>query len=602
MAERELHYRWEWRLASPREALWPLLADTDRFDRATGLPPITRLPDGAARLRVAGMAIEWVEEPFEWVRPARFGVVREYRRGPLSRLQMRAELHEAPAGGTDVVYEVWATPRGILGRLLARRQIGVVSARRFAAVAHAWDADAAAGRTPLDASSDAPRVTGVARSHLDAACDALLAAGAEESLVARLRALVSSADDGALTRLRPYALADAWHVERRAVLRVCLQAVRAGLLDYRWDVLCPLCRGAKDRPARLADLQPTVHCDGCHIDFQSDLEHGVELTFQPNAAVRRVVDREFCLGGPQRTPHIVAQRTLAAGERWTVDAACETGRYRVRCADRSGAAHFAVVADGPPGLVVELDPWDTTERELALGGVLELANPGDEPRLGVVERMAYSDQAATAADVTALQVFRDLFAGEALRPGLPMGVGCCAVLFTDLRGSTALYREIGDAPAFGRVFDHFEVLREVVAEADGAVVKTMGDAVMAVFRHPAAGLRAALTAQARLRAVRPPLVLKAGLMVGPCIAVTLNDRLDYFGSTVNLAARLEQSGAGDEVVLADSVLRDPEIEALLASGEIAAQPFEATLKGFDGVHRLWRVTMPLDRTQPAAGS
>ena len=139
-----------------------------------------------------------------------------------------------------------------------------------------------------------------------------------------------------------------------------------------------------------------------------------------------------------------------------------------------------------------------------------------------MERMAWSDQAATAAEVTALQVFRDLFSNEALRPGEQISVGTLTVLFTDLRGSTQLYREIGDAPAFGRVMTHFDVLREAIRCEEGALVKTIGDAVMAVFRRPAGALRAILKAQATL-ADPPdglrPLMLKVGIHSGPCIAV-----------------------------------------------------------------------------------
>ena len=129
----------------------------------------------------------------------------------------------------------------------------------------------------------------------------------------------------------------------------------------------------------------------------------------------------------------------------------------------------------------------------------------------ILERLAWSDQAATAAEVTALQTFRDLFSSEALRPGEQISVGTLTVLFTDLRNSTRLYREIGDATAFGRVMNHFDVLRRVITAEDGALVKTIGDAVMAIFRRPVAALRAMLAAQELLAAPpdgMPPLTLK----------------------------------------------------------------------------------------------
>jgi class 3 adenylate cyclase len=212
----------------------------------------------------------------------------------------------------------------------------------------------------------------------------------------------------------------------------------------------------------------------------------------------------------------------------------------------------------------------------------------------MLERMAWTDQATTAAEVTALQMFRDLFSTEALRPGEQISVGTLTVLFTDLRHSTQLYREIGDATAFGRVMSHFDVLRKEITENDGAIVKTIGDAVMAVFRSAADALTAMLEAQRKLAQPAEgtmPLTLKAGLHTGPCIAVTLNDRLDYFGSTVNMAARLEGLSTGSDVIISGAVHDDPRVRELIESKGLSSIEFDMALKGFeDERFELWRVS------------
>jgi len=163
-------------------------------------------------------------------------------------------------------------------------------------------------------------------------------------------------------------------------------------------------------------------------------------------------------------------------------------------------------------------------------------------------------------------------------------VGSLAVVFTDLRGSTRYYREVGDAPAFGSVLDHLDVLRGIVAQEEGAVVKAMGDAIMAVFARPVCAVRAMLAAQ---RAVAgEPLALKVGIHYGPCIAVDQNGVLDYFGSTVNLAARLVGISSGADIVVSDAVRADPEVVALAP----ASEPVDGTLKGFeDDPPTLWRM-------------
>jgi class 3 adenylate cyclase len=333
------------------------------------------------------------------------------------------------------------------------------------------------------------------------------------------------------------------------------------------------------------------------VDFTINFENSVELTFRPNQGVRHVESRSFCIGGPQVKPHVVGQQLLEPGMERTLRLPLEQGRYHLRCIGVPGEQFLKVSADGLSETTLRAtdEGWAKDELSLTAEPTLRLVNATDVERLFVLERTAWSDQAATAAEVTALQVFRDLFSNEALRPGEQISVGSLTVLFTDLRGSTQLYREIGDAPAFGRVMNHFDVLREAIASEEGALVKTIGDAVMAVFRRPAGALRAILKAQQQL-ALPPdgmqPLMLKVGIHSGPCIAVTLNDRLDYFGCTVNMAARLEGLSTGGDVVISDAVHTDPEIAEMLdsTSSDLTAQPFEVTLKGFDEERfGLWRI-------------
>src|ERR1041385_4076774 len=303
--------------------------------------------------------------------------------------------------------------------------------------------------------------------------------------------------------------------------------------------MCPLCRGGSAMTS-LTDIASRVHCPGCNIDFTINFEQSVELTFRPNPAIREAETEMFCVGGPQVTPHIAAQQLLPPTTKRSIDVEMEEGRYRLRTMALPGWQHLRVTEDGTCArtLRVTSDGWPNEEIDIGKCSQLHFENATDEEQLFILERTAWSDDAATAAEVTALQVFRDLFASEALRPGEQISVGTLTVLFTDLKNSTRLYREIGDATAFGHVMNHFDVLKQVIAEENGALVKTIGDAVMAVFRQPASALRAMLHAQQRLASPSngaQALTLKAGLHSGPCIAVTLNERLDYFWLTGNSA-------------------------------------------------------------------
>jgi class 3 adenylate cyclase len=118
---------------------------------------------------------------------------------------------------------------------------------------------------------------------------------------------------------------------------------------------------------------------------------------------------------------------------------------------------------------------------------------------------------------------------------------------------------------------------------------------MAVFQRPAFALQAVLRAQ-RMLATPPnnsrPLMLKVGLHAGPCIAVTLNEKLDYFGSTVNAASRLVELSNGEDVILSAAVRYDPEVAALLenTTTPLAVSTEATRLKGFDDESfEIWRV-------------
>lgn len=603
MPQREFKYHWQFDLRATPEQLWPYVADTNRFNRDTGVPKLEieagprRLPNARRRVRllVYGVSIEWEEQPFEWVKPHRFGVDRTYSKGPMTRMRALVELSPAPQGGTHLSYKVWATPRNFLGTLAIPLQIGLVSSKRFRAAFEEYDRLAcSSAKAAIRQLEPSPTVD---RRLLSSLAQRLVAdlSGEHSTLVDQFVRFLETSDDFAAARIRPYQLADEWNRPRGLLLEMCLRATRIGLLDLQWDQLCPLCRGAKESNQTLREISDTIHCSTCKIDFKVNFERFVELTFRPNAAVRTVDVQQYCVGSPEGSPHVVAQQLLNAGEQRSLELPLEAGNYRARTLELPGSQIINVSPGGATAGTFTIGDEGLVDRSVSVGerSTFNIQNQTNAEQLFILERLAWSDQAATAAEVTALQVFRDLFATEALRPGNQISVGTLTILFTDLRHSTRLYREIGDASAFGRVMNHFDVLKNAITAHDGAVVKTIGDAVMGVFRRPAQGLLAMIEAQ-ELLAQPPdgtlPLVLKAGLHSGPCIAVTLNDRLDYFGSTVNLAARLESLSTGSDVVISRAIFDDPRVSELLAGEQFETEPFEMALKGFDEDRfELWRV-------------
>ena len=182
----------------------------------------------------------------------------------------------------------------------------------------------------------------------------------------------------------------------------------------------------------------------------------------------------------------------------------------------------------------------------------------------------------------ATQTFRDLFRSETIRAVEGIGVRDITLLFTDLKGSTDLYDRIGDLNALSLVQQHFERLRDVTVRHGGAIIKTIGDAVMAAFVEPADAVRAALAMLQDMEAFNSRLpsrevILKVGIHRGAAIAVTLNERLDYFGQTVNIAARVQSLSDAKEICLTSDVLSASGVKDILAP--FAMEQEMAQLKG-----------------------
>jgi hypothetical protein len=225
----------------------------------------------------------------------------------------------------------------------------------------------------------------------------------------------------------------------------------------------------------------------------------------------------YFVRGPQSTPHIIAQQLLASHASRTLQLALEPGAHRVRARAKlpqavGGHFNLRVSSDAtdqptsPIALHIDDRGWTADHNITAPHGVLTAVNDTPYEQGITLERVAWNDQAVTAADVSTVRAFRDWFASQALRPAVQLGITNLAVLFTDLRGSTQLDCEIGDAPAFERVLEHFDVLRRSVDQHAGALTKTIGDAMMAAFLDPAQGVAAGLEilrAIAQLNQSRP---------------------------------------------------------------------------------------------------
>ncbi len=491
-------------LRSDRASLWCAVADTERLNRAIGLGRLELSPTSthsAARYVVrtvsAGIPLEYDERPFEWVENERFSVRRVLHSGVMKSMEHSFALSPLPEGGTRVTVRITVEPRlALLGPVL-RLQIGRML-ERIGAELHNADAEVQAGRNACVH----PTRTPVDQSALARAKGGLIAAvsDARTSLATRLVDFVETGSDADVTRIRPLDLALQWNVDGRELLAVCLAATIVGLLELRWDLVCPSCRTASDRQTSLSELPSTAHCQLCDISYEIELDRAIEATFMPAPSLRQPEPGPFCIGGPMRTPHVVSQAILPPRGSVRMSAPAKPGRYRLFV--RGGANTALEVIEGAEseanfrvdeGSVFRVDA-DLLEGKITTvrpHAALAIMQSSDAERHIKLERLEWASRAATAHLVSTLPEFRRQFSADLLRPGVSLRVARVALLFTDLTDSTALYHSVGDAKAFKVVQQHFDVLSAIIAEHRGTIVKTIGDAVMAAFCEERDALSAA---------------------------------------------------------------------------------------------------------------
>jgi class 3 adenylate cyclase len=577
-------------MASSPAAIWPLITDTDRTNRLLlGRPPVYRpIEKGTkssarfvAETSAAGIAMSYEEAPFEWTLNKSFSVYRKMRGGPVRAYTFGVTLQPAEGGGTALTVTLDLEPRHWLLRPIVEQQ-----ARRFVkGMAELTDQIDAHLRDHAPSPFVKPASPANA-DRLQRAARELGQRGLDAKVVTELVALVRDGSDADLVRIRPFELAEERALDPRETLRCLLHAVTLGIVELRWALVCPSCQTANEEVNTLAELGDSGHCQLCDLTYGIELDRAVEATFRPHPGVRAVESRMFCIGGPRRTPHVLVQANLNAHGARTLEAPGEIGRYRVF--GRGGAVASLEVAEGAPRDVTAklgADAVTPAELHVAPSGTVRVENTTGDGLHVKIERLGFATLAATAHVVTTMAEFRRLFSKDLLKAGTPLKVGHCAILFSDLTGSTALYTKAGDAAAFRLVDDHFDVLRRAIDDAGGTVVKTMGDAIMAAFIEPDACVRAAIACLrgfATFQKTHPngaDTGLKLGLFAGPCYVVTANETIDYFGQTVNCAARVQHLADSGEIVF------DAQVYAHLPEEDRAqltvVEHLEARVKGVE---------------------
>jgi adenylate cyclase len=575
--------------AVPRARAWRLVGDTDWLNQMAGNGAVLSMELQAQRdgLPVMsgflagpmGMRMPFEEAYTSWVRGEAFRQVRTVRSPILKQTDYEARLLTE---GSLVRPEISLTLHVALPAL-------PVAQMQIRGIARSWQA-------ALDALSAPPKAV---RPLPDGARFALdrWAQVSDPDVVAHIEEHLSTAHPTELRQLRGYALAQRWGMDRDLVLNALLAGVEAGALELYWSVRCVRCYGEVAASTTLSDIADHATCSACRIDFQSDLGENVEVLFAPHPSVLTRTTERFCTMYPGGAPSQYAVFTLPEGGQQEATIELPTGEWRLGPGgDRPDAS--VVVREGAHSGPIAWRASAAGEAQLTAPGRVPLSFENDGPGRARVylTRVGGEDERIPAARLTTLPGFRKRMGHQVLAPNTRISVRSVALVFTDLSDSTAMYEEMGDAGAYALVRDHFAVLEAVVSAEGGTVVKTIGDAVMAAFHDGPTALRAALSMQAAFntwieqRGLQVAPRLKVGLHVGPVLAVHTDAAgIDYFGGTVNTAARAQGVAGSGEVVWTPAIDADPRVATIVEATGLPTVYVERQLKGLKGEMRLTKL-------------
>lgn len=424
--------------------------------------------------------------------------------------------------------------------------------------------------------------------------------GASEALCGRIDEYIRTGVPGALVRISPFRLADQWELDRDEVLEAFLHATRLGIFDLEWAIRCPSCTGGTQLADELRMLLSDSHCDYCRIEFEGGFDDAVEVTFRVNPNVREVGELskpEIMMCRNELEPPLAA--VVEAGGEWSQRVDLVPGTYHFFSEGLTMSAPLLV--RGEPQSEVQEVRYTCDGASVSRGNRPRTPGPYDVRvrNTGAEAVTLYLARArelpwVSGAHLASTQSFRDLFSKELIDPAESFSVKSSTFVFTDIRGSTELYERLGDSEAYALVREHFKIITDVIRRHRGAVVKTIGDAVMATFMRSTDALRAVFEMHGAFDAfneenhTKDDIVIKVGIHRGPCISVNLNDHIDYFGRTVNISARIQGLSAGNDIVLSRSLAEEPGSRDILQSSGWQIHPFSAELKGiadrFDVVH------------------
>ncbi|PKL17370.1 MAG: adenylate cyclase [Spirochaetae bacterium HGW-Spirochaetae-5] len=572
----QIDYLYNYNIKMSPDELWPMVSDTSEINRLLGLHKMT-FEEKNGRLfgkgKILGFNLEWEEIPWEWESSKEMRTTRIYSKGIISYVRAHLILTETDDNSTNLTLYFGWIPRNLTGYIVLKFADSALK-KKYQEIYREFESKKESHisfnitdpseKKPVPDYSAADKIQ---TEKLKPIRESLLDHGFESSLIDNLFSYIINSTDEKLYRIRPKELTGIFGVEFEKLISILLYSCKCGLLNLSWDIICPHCRGIREKHEHLWSIEDKSTCDVCDIDFSTGGMNIIEVTFSVNPGIKKVDKVLYCSAEPAKKPHIILQKTLQHGSTYTYSIPDIEKRMRFRT---RGEKKYGMLDVERKASIRNLY-WDdlnsTPVIKCSPGSTVFINNNDNKEKQFTIEISEDDQWALRPSDLFNFSEFREIFSDETLAYGISIDIGIQNILFIDVVGSTEYYKNSGDTEAFKTIRKYFVKVNDITQLHRGVIVKTIGDAVMLSFQNPVDALKCAIKLISIFDGTDKdvPLACRISINRGSCLAVNLNTLIDYFGQTVNVVSKLQKFTGPGEISITESFTDDASVNSYLRS-------------------------------------
>ncbi|GIX42210.1 MAG: hypothetical protein KatS3mg129_1943 [Leptospiraceae bacterium] len=554
----KLDFLWNLKLEIKPEEIWDYLADTSTTNKELGLPPMEFKEENGilmGKSKNAGIHLEWREVPWQWEYPRFIKNERIYIKG-FARYVRAMYLLESENNHTNLyIYFGWI-PRNIFGKVILKIGMPKIQ-KKYQDYLQYLIEQIKYNKFILSKSLIDKKQKEEIFNKIENVYNRIN----DKELNLYYKTIwnyLLNQDNNFLYRIKIKKIVKDLNLNFYDVLTFFLKSTKQGLFLLSYDIICPHCKGVRKELNHLGEIPEKESCEVCEIDFESTGFNNIEITFKVHPSIFKVKQEFYCAAEPAKKPHIILQKKIEPKTTYKFFLHFTNDIYRLRWKGQKQYIILKKCQNAKKELII--NDYITTDQyiELEDNAQIIIENTSDSIKEIILEYISEDEFFLRPYELFNFQGFRDLFSEEVLNTNIKLDIGIQYLMFIDIVGSTKLYIEKGDDFAFYQVKKFFEFCYEKIKKYYGAVIKTMGDAIFASLPDEESLIQCAkeIWNNFNNKEIKIRIILNSGKV----FAVNLNTGIDYFGTPVNLLAKMEKYLKEQEIAIPEHLYKKENIK------------------------------------------